>query len=154
MKITYKVTMTQEERKELVELTKKGTHKVRKIRNALILLNCDEGEYSSKVINSEIVKVLKVSMRTIDRVKKSFVEDGLEICLNGKKSTRVYAKKADGEVEAHLIALCCSEVPKGFAKWSLRLLADKAVELHYIDSISHETVRQILKKTNLNLGKV
>ena len=153
MKITYKVTLTQEERKELVELTKKGIHKSRKIRNALILLNCDEGEYSSKVINSEIVKVLKVSMRTIDRVKKSFVEEGFDICLNGKKTTRVYEKKADGDVEAHLIALCCSEAPPGFAKWSLRLLADKIVELNYIESISHETVRQILKKTSLNLGK-
>ena len=97
MKIIYKVTLTKEERKELIELTKKGTHKSRKIRNALILLNCDEGEYSSKVINSEIVKVLKVSMRTIDRVKKSFIEDGYEICLNGKKTTRIYEKKADGE---------------------------------------------------------
>ncbi len=87
-------------------------------------------------------------MRTIDRVKKSFVEEGFEISLNGKKSSRIYEKKADGEVEAHLVALSCSEPPAGFGKWSLRLLADKMVELQYIDSISHETVRQVLKKTN------
>jgi len=87
-------------------------------------------------------------MRTIDRIKKSFVEDGFEIALNGKPSTRVYEKQIDGDVEAHIIALSCSNPPKGFARWSLRLLADKAVELEYIDSISHESVRQMLKKTN------
>jgi transposase len=151
--ITYKIELTKEERTMLLEITKKGTHKSRKVRNALILLNCDEGKHSSKISNKQICEVLKVGMRTIDRVKKSFVEDGFEICLNGKKSTREYDKKADGEVEAHLIALSCSEAPEGFSQWSLRLLADKMVELNYIDSISHETVRQILKKTKLNHGK-
>lgn len=152
--IKYKVTLTSEEREMLLEVTKKGNHKSRKIRNSLILLNCDEGEHSKKSVNTTICEVLQIGMRTIDRVKKSFVEDGLEICLAGKKSSRIYEKKADGEVEAHLIALSCSKPPAGFAKWSLRLLADKMVVLDYIDSISHETVRQILKKTNLSLGKV
>ena len=138
----------------LLQITKKGNHKSRKIRNALILLNCDAGEYSMKFTNKTICDILQIGMRTIDRVKKSFVEEGLEICLTGKKSARIYEKKADGEVEAHLIALSCSDPPAGFAKWSLRLLADKMVVLNYIDSISHETVRQVLKKTNLNLGKV
>ena len=149
----YKVTLTKEEREELIKITRKGTHKSRKFRNSYILLNCDEGEYSDKVPNKTICKILKIGMRTIDRVKKSFVEDGLEICLNGKKSSRIYKKKADGEVEAHLIALACSKVPSGFSRWSLRLLADKMVELNYVDRISHETVRKILKKTNLSLGR-
>ena len=92
-------------------------------------------------------------MRKIDRVKKRFVEDGLDVVLNGKKNTRIYSKKIDGDFEAHLIALSCSEPPEGYAEWSLRLLADKVVELNYIDSISHETVRQVLKKTNLNHGR-
>jgi len=87
-------------------------------------------------------------MRKIDRVKKRFVEDGLEVALNGKKRNRIYTKKVDGDFEAHLVALSCSEPPEGFARWSLRLLADKVIELGYIESISHETIRHILKKRN------
>ncbi len=74
--------------------------------------------------------------------------------LKGKKGSRVYAKKADGDFEAHLVALSCSDPPQGFARWSLRLLADRVVELDYIDSVSHETVRRILKKTNSSPGSV
>ena len=99
----------------------------------------------------EIVHILNISMRKIDRVKKRFVEEGIEVALNGKKRNRIYDKKADGDFEAHLVALSCSEPPEGFARWSLRLLADKVVELGYIDSISHETVRRILKKYILNI---
>ena len=100
----------------------------------------------------EISRVLNISMRKIDRVKKRFVEDGLEVALNGRKGSRVYAKKADGDFEAHLVALSCSSPPEGFARWSLRLLADRIVELDYIDKISHETIRRVLKKTKLSLG--
>ena len=92
-------------------------------------------------------------MRTIDRVKKRFVEEGLEAVLERRPTSRVYEKKSDGDVEAKLVTLCCSEPPKGYAKWSLRLLADKMVELNYVESISHVTVRSILKKTSLNPGK-
>jgi len=116
-------------------------------------LNCDEGEHSDKITNEQISKVLKVGMRTIDRVKKKFIEEGFEAVLERRPSSRVYEKKSDGDVEAKLITLCCSEPPKGFAKWSLRLLADKMVELKYVESISHVTVRSVLKKTNLSLGK-
>jgi hypothetical protein len=91
-------------------------------------------------------------MRKIDRVKKRFVEDGFDVALNRRKRSRIYVNKADGEFEAHLIALSCSEPPDGFARWSLRLLADKVVELNYIDSISHETVRRILKKRNQTMA--
>ncbi len=92
-------------------------------------------------------------MRTIDRVKKRFIEDGFEAVLERRPTQRLYEKKADGDIEAKLITLCCSEPPKGFARWSFRLLADKMVELKYIESISHVTVRSVLKKTNLSLGK-
>ena len=85
-------------------------------------------------------------MRTIDRVKKRFVEEGFEACLSRKPTSRVYQRKLDGDCEAKLIAIACSEPPQGFSKWSLRLLADKMVELHYVDSVSHETVRSVLKK--------
>ena len=151
----YIVTLTKEERNMLKEITLKGTHKSRKVINALILLGCDEGEHQDKrSTNKEIAQVLKIGMRRIDRTKKRFIDQGLDVALNGMKSSRIYTKKVDGEFEAHLIALSCSKPPEGFAKWSLRLLAEKVVELEYIDKISHETIRQVLKKTNLNLGNV
>ncbi len=149
----FKVTLTHEERQELTSIIQKGKHRSQKVLNALILLNCDEGTYQDKQSkNKDIASILKISMRKIDRVKKCFVEQGLEIALNGTKGQRVYEKKADGDFEAHLIALSCSEPPVGFARWSLRLLADKIVELNYVDSISYETVRRVLKKTKRNLG--
>jgi len=85
-------------------------------------------------------------MRTIDRLKKRFVEEGFGACLKRKPTIRIYDKKVDGDAEAHLISIACSEPPKGFSKWPLRLLADKMVTLNYIESISHETVRAVLKK--------
>ena len=152
MKI-YIVTLTKEEREALSVITSKGKHRSQKVLNALILLGCDEGDFQENPsTNEEISRILCVSMRKIDRVKKRFVNEGLDIVLNGKKGSRVYAKKVDGDFEAHLIALSCSEPPEGFARWSLRLLADKVVELDYIDSVSHETVRHILKKTSSNPG--
>lgn len=149
----YTVTLTEDERESLNVYTSKGRHKSQKILNALILLGCDRGEFQEKhTTNEEIARVLNISMRKIDRVKKRFVIDGFEVSLNGKQANRIYAKKTDGDFEAHLIALSCSEAPEGFARWTLRLLADKVVELNYIDSISHETVRHVLKKTKSSLG--
>jgi len=151
----YIVTLTEDERENLGVLTSKGKHRSQKILNALILLGCDEGEFQKKrSTNKEISKVLNISMKKIDRVKKRFVEDGLDITLNGRKGSRIYTKKADGDFEAYLVALSCSDPPEGFARWSLRLLADRVVELDYIDSISHETIRRVLKKMKLNLGSV
>ncbi|MBA7645756.1 IS630 family transposase ISArch4 [subsurface metagenome] len=151
----YIVTLTDDERKALGVLTSKGKHRSQKILNALILLGCDEGEFQKKrSTNKEIAQVLNISMKKIDRVKKRFVEDGLDITLNGRKGSRIYVKKADGDFEAHLVALSCSDPPEGFARWSLRLLADKVVELDYIDNVSHETIRKVLKKTKSNLGSV
>jgi len=145
----YKVTLTKDERLELKAITLKGSHRSQKVLNALILLNCDEGEYQdARSINEVVASVLQVSMKKIDRVKKRFVEEGIDVALNGRKGERVYTRKADGDFEAHLVALSCSKPPEGFARWSLRLLADCLVELNYIDSISHETVRHVLKKRN------
>jgi hypothetical protein len=101
----------------------------------------------------QISKVLKIGMRTIDRVKKKFIEEGFESVLERRPTQRIYEKKIDGDTEAKLVTLCCSEPPKGFAKWSLRLLADKMVELKYVESVTHVTVRSVLKKTNLSRGK-
>ena len=151
--IKYKVALTKEEHEELMDIVSKGSHTSQQYRTAYILLNCDEGKYGEKNSGIQISKVLKVSGRMIDRAKQRFVEDGFEACLERKPMSRTKEKKADGDTEARLIALSCSKAPEGFARWSLRLLADKMVELKYIDSISHETIRKVLKKTNLNHGK-
>jgi len=150
----YIVKLSKDEREDLRAITSKGKHKSQKILNAQILLGCDEGEFQmERSTNEEIARVLGTSMRKIDRVKKRFVMGGIEATLIRQKGSRIYKKKADGDFEAHLVALSCSEPPEGFARWSLRMLADKVVELQYIDRISHEAVRGILKKTKLNPGK-
>ena len=151
--IRYRIRLSQEEVRELRIIINKGSHTSQTFRAAYILLNCDEGDYSEKVTNEQISKVLKVGMRTIDRVKKKFIEDGFEKVLERRVSSRIYDVKIDGDVEAKLVKLCCSEPPSGFAKWSLRLLADKMVELKYIESISYVSVGNVLKKMNLSLGK-
>jgi len=146
---SYKVTLDKSEIEQLKSIITKGKHKTLTYRNAYILLNTDVGEFSDKVTNELISKVLKVGMRTIDRVKKRFVEEGFEACLSRKPSNQIYERKIDGDFEARLISIACSQPPKGFAKWSLRLLADKMVELNYIESISHESVRTVLKKKRI-----
>ena len=151
--IRYTIKLSQEEVKELMAIINKGSHTSHTFRTAYILLNCDEGDYSDKATNAQISKLLKVGMRTIDRVKKKFIEEGFEAVLERRASSRVYDVKIDGDVEAKLVKLCCSEPPPGFAKWSLRLLADKMVELQYIDSISYVSIGNVLKKMNLSLGK-
>jgi hypothetical protein len=149
----YIVTLSEDERKKLTELTSKGKQRSQTILNALILLGCDKGEFQTeRSTNEEMSRVLNVSMRKIDRLKKRFVEESFDAALDRKKGTRIYAKKIDGDFEAHLIALSCSKPPEGFVRWTLRLLADKVVELHYIDNISHESVRRVLKKTRSNRG--
>ncbi|MFU8766710.1 MAG: IS630 family transposase [Candidatus Methanoperedens sp.] len=151
----YIITLTKEERDALRDITCKGTHRAQKILNAQILLACDESEHQTKrSTNEKISQFLGISMRKIDRIKKRFVMEGMEAVLTKKKGNHTYEKKIDGDVEAHLIAMSCSEPPEGFARWSLRLLADKAVELGYVDSISHESVRTVPKKNELKPWKV
>ena len=147
----YIIKLTKEEVEELYAIVSKDSHTTQKYKAAYILLNCDQGEYGDKSTNEQISKILKVGMRTIDRVKKRFVEEGIE-SLERRPTTRKYEIKVDGDVEAKLVHLCCNKPPRGYAKWSLRLLADKMVELNYVESISHVTVRSVLKKTNLSLG--
>lgn len=151
--IRYSIKLTQPEVEELHNIINKGSHTSQTFRTAYILLNCDEGEYSEKITNEQISKVLKIGMRTIDRVKKKFIEEGFEAALERRLTSRKYEIKVDGDMEAKLVSLCCSEPPKGYAKWSLRLLADKMVELKYAESISYVTVGNVLKKMNLSPGK-
>ncbi len=151
----YTIKLSKDEVEELKAIINKGKHTSQAFRTAYILLNCDKGEYSQdpSITNAEITKIMKIGDRTIDRIKKKFVEEGFEGVLDRRPSFQNYTKKMDGDLEAKLVTLCCSEPPKGYAKWSLRLLADKLVELNYVESISHVSVRRVLKKTNLNLGK-
>lgn len=152
--IRYKIKLTEPEIEELNKVIKKGKHNSQTYRAAHILLSCDEGKHSKEsCTNREIAKVLGIGMRTIDRVKKKFVEKGIDAALNRRPTSRVYERKMDGDAEAKLVKLCCSEPPEGFSKWTLRLLADKMVELEYVESISHVTVSKVLKKTNLSPGK-
>ena len=150
----YKVILTGEERKELETIVQRGNHRAGKVINALVLLNCDRGQFqSTQMKNEDIAAILRISRRKIGRIEKRFFEEGLEAALTRRKGGRVYKKKTDGEFEARLIALSYGNPPDGFARWSYRLLAAKAVELHYIDGISYETVRCVLKKRNNTLEK-
>lgn len=150
--VRYKVTLTKDEQEQLKTVLGKGKHSSQQYRNACILINTDEGLYGRKLSNEQIAQVLQVNTKTVERVKQRFVEEGFDVCMDRKPYPKKDPIKTDGDFEAHLIALSCSEAPEGYARWSLRLLADKMVELKYTDSISHETVRQVLKKTKLNHG--
>jgi hypothetical protein len=150
----YRIKLTKEEVSELQSIVNKGSHSTQTYRAAYILLNVDEGGFGlGKVTNERICEVLKISPRTIDRVKKKLVEKGVETAMERDRGSRIYEKKIDGDVEAKIISIACSEAPKGFAKWSLRMIADKMVELQYIDKISYVSVGTVLKKTNLSHGK-
>jgi transposase len=151
--VYYKVTLTEQERAELKAVLSKGNHSSQQYRNACILLNSDEGGHGGKISNEQIAQVLQANVKTVERVKKRFVEEGFESCMERKAYPEVKNIKTDGDFEAHLIAISCSAAPKGYARWSLRMLADKMVELEYVESISHERVRQVLKKTKLSHGK-
>jgi DNA-binding CsgD family transcriptional regulator len=151
--VHYKVTLTKKEREELKAIVHKGKHTSQQYRNACILLNCDEGKYGEKIANDQIAQVLQITSKTVERLRQRFVEEGFEACMDRKPYPAKEKTIADGDFEAHLIAISCSKSPEGYARWSLRMLADKMVELKYAESVSHETVRQVLKKTNLNRGK-
>jgi len=148
-RIKYRVTLDNQERQRLEEIATRGRHSSQKVLKALILLKCDEGPFQDRRLTNEaIAGVLPVSMKKIDRIKRRFVEHGLEAALEKRPPERTYRRKADGDVEAHLVAVSCSTPPPGHARWSLRLLAERMVALEYIDGISHETGRRVLKKTS------
>src|SRR6266446_736362 len=132
------------------EIISKNKAKRSTIISAYILRKADR---SCGWTNADIASAYEVSTKKVEQLKKRFVEEGFEAALSRKPVTNVHRRKITGEEEAHLIALCCSQAPEGHDTWTLRLLADKMVELHIVDSVSHETIRRILKKTNLNPGK-
>ncbi|HMP25920.1 MAG TPA: helix-turn-helix domain-containing protein [Saprospiraceae bacterium] len=142
----YRVTLSPEERSELNLLIISGKYKHTRQKRAQILLAADESEGGKKMKDKDIAQAYDVRVQTVERLRQRFVEEGYEIALQGKKRQVEWEKVLDSRVETKLIALRSSEVPAGSNKWSLRLLADKMVELEYVESISHESVRQILKK--------
>jgi transposase len=148
----YIVALSPEERDTLESLTKTGKTSAYRLNHARILLKSDINQESGGWRDQDISDALDISVSTIERVRQRFVEDSLAAALSRQPPSRTKPRLLDGEQEAHLIALACAETPEGQGKWTLRLLADRMVELGYVESISHETVRQTLKKTNLNPG--
>ncbi|MGX2039838.1 IS630 family transposase [Methylocaldum sp. MU1018] len=145
----YRVTLTDEERGELEGLIGKGKADARKLAHARVLLQVDESAGGPGRIDTDVASALNLSLRTIERVRQRFVEEGLAAALLPRPSPRVYPRALDGAQEAHLIALACSAPPEGKPRWTLRLLAERMVELDYVDAVSYETVRRVLKKNEL-----
>ena len=147
MEKKYIVTLTDPERVVLRKVISSGKGAARRLVHARVLLKADHG-LPDQTISDEV----EVSRTTVERVRKRFVEEGVTAALDPRRPDKTREHKIDGEVEAHLIALACGSPPSGRARWTLRLLASKLVELEYVEEISHETVRRALKKTNWRLG--
>jgi len=152
MKKKYIVTLTDEERRMLQEMLSRGKAAARKLTHARILLKADAADGGPNWNDERIAEGLEVGRATVERVRKEFVEEGLEAALERRKPRRVYLRKLDGDGEAHLVALACGKPPEGRSRWTLQLLADRMVELQYVEEISYQTVRRTLKKTRSSLG--
>lgn len=144
----YLVTLTEEERQSLAALVNRGRVAVRKVKRAWILLKADAGSEGPSWSDEQIQQAFDVGLMTIYRTRQTWVEDGLQAVLTARAPTRRRHRKLDGDQEAYLIALACSQPPPGRRRWTVRLLAQKFVELGYSEPLSPETVRQTLKKTN------
>ena len=143
----YKVELTQSERSALIETSGRGKPLARTVKRALALLKADEG-----LLDREVAEAVSLSAATVARVRRRFVEEGLEAAINDRpRSGR--ERKLSGRQEAHLVAITCSNAPEGHTNWTLQLLANRVVAMEFAGSISLETVRQILKKTNSNHGR-
>jgi transposase len=148
----YVVELTEEERSTLRALITAGKGPARKLMHARILLKADRASGGPNWKDARIATSLDVGTRTVEHVRQQFVEEGLEAALVRRRPQREYRRKLGGEEEAHLIALACGTPPEGRARWTLRLLAERMVALEYVDTVSHETVRGVLKKTNSSRG--
>ena len=148
----YIVTLTADERSSLQALISKGRVAAHKRLHAQILLKADAGPQGDAWKDRQIVEAFDVGRTTVERVRRRFVEQGLDAALNRKRQLNRIARKIDGRAEAHLIAMACSKPPEGRNRWTLRLLADRLVELEWVDSVSYETVRRTLKKTKSSRG--
>jgi transposase len=147
----YKVTLTQSERKQLTELTRSGKSATAKFIYARALLLCDAGEFGDPWKVADVASALGVTSRTIEHLKQRFVEEGLDVALARKGQRKPREATFDGEFDARLTALACSQAPAGYRRWTVRLLADKLVELKVVASISTMSVQRSLKKTSCSL---
>jgi transposase len=152
MKKKYIITLTEEERQMLGEMISRGKAAARKLTHARILLKADQSQGGPSWDDAAIAQGLDVGTATVERVRKRFVEEGLEAALDRRQPRRQYQHKLNGDGEAHLIALACSEAPEGRSRWTLRLLAERMVALEYVEKLSKDTVRRTLKKMSLNPG--
>ena len=151
-KKVFQVQLSLAERARLQALVTNGSATAHSHIHARILLKADAGPDGPAWTDAMISSALDVGLSTVARVRQSAVQDGVETALQRRLPKRVYQRTLDGVAEAHLLALTCSTPPEGAGRWSLRLLAERMVELHYVEAVSHETVRQTLKKTNSNPG--
>lgn len=153
MQKLYVVRLSNEERTELEAMLKGGKSSSLKLTRARILLKADQGNHVSAWTDAEIAEAVGVSIKTVFNIRRKWMEEGVAGALDRKKQEAPSRQlKLDGKAEAKLVATCCGPAPKGLARWTLRMLADKVVELGIVDGISPETIRQTLKKTKLNLG--
>ena len=152
MKQKYIIKLTETERSQLKEMISSGEASARQIRRAYILLKSDSNKEGPNWNYQAICEAYDVSSLTVYNVRKSYAEGGLKRAIFRKKPDRVYERRLDGEGEARLVALACSDPPDGYESWSLRLLQDRLIRLEVVESISHETIRQTLKKTISNPG--
>ena len=149
-KKVYEVDLSEEERHHLINLVSSGTENTRKLTRCRILLKTNDGW-----IDQDISQALDVGRSTVERIRKKYFENNLEYAINRRPSRREYERKIDGKIEAHLIALSCGSAPEGYSKWTVRLLADRLVKLEQVEleSVSYETVRQVLKKNNKTMAE-
>ena len=152
MKKKYVVTLTEVERQMLQEMLSRGKAAARKLTHARVLLKADTSDGRPAWSDDAIAQGLEVGRATVERIRREFVEEGLQAALERRKSRREYQRALDGDGEAHLVAMACSRAPEGRSRWTLRLLAERMVQLEYVDQVSKDTVWRVLKKTSLSLG--
>ena len=152
MKKQYMVSLTQEQHQQLKDLIAAGTAPARTLAHARVLLKADQSPQGPGWSDDSIATAVEVSRPTVQRVRQRFAREGLEAALHRQPPNRQYPRKLDGRQEAHLIAVACSTPPAGQGRWTLRLLANRMVELEHVDSLSYETVRRVLKKTGSSPG--
>ena len=152
MKKLYVVRLSEEERSELTKLLKTGRAPAYRRRHAEILLQADQGQHGPALHDRQIIEKLDVARQTVEKVRKRCVEEGLEEALGRRQRSRDRAPVLDGEGEAQLVAIACGEPPDGRARWTLHLLADELKRRKIVHTISHETVRKVLKKTTSSRG--
>ena len=152
MKKKYIVTLTEPERQMLQAMLSRGKAAARKLVHARILLKADVSRGGPGWKDEQIAEGLEVGRATVERVREKFVEEGLDAALERRRPRREYRRTLDGDGEAHLVALACQQPPEGRSRWTLRLLADRMVQLEYVEQVSKDTVARVLKKTSLSLG--